>query len=92
MPPILIAKDSTILVSGVNGFIASHVADQLLQDGYRVKGSVRSEAKGKPLHKYFEKKYGKERFELVVVRDIAHMGAFDEAVRGMTMRADRPSK
>lgn len=29
-----IPKGSTVLVTGVTGFIASHVADQLLQAGY----------------------------------------------------------
>ncbi|KAF8992659.1 hypothetical protein BDQ17DRAFT_1546355 [Cyathus striatus] len=30
-----------VLVTGVTGFIAGHVADQLLQKGYRVRGTVR---------------------------------------------------
>ena len=31
-----------ILVTGASGFLASHIVKQLLEQGYRVKGSVRS--------------------------------------------------
>ena len=40
---------STILVTGVNGFLGAHVALALLQAGYKVKGVVRSKAKGEAL-------------------------------------------
>lgn len=36
----------TVLVTGISGFIAKHVALQLLEAGYRVRGSVRSQGKG----------------------------------------------
>lgn len=32
---------SKIFVTGVNGFIGSHIADQLLAEGYRVTGTTR---------------------------------------------------
>lgn len=31
-----------VLVTGVNGYIASHVANELLLAGYRVRGTVRN--------------------------------------------------
>ncbi|GKZ52116.1 hypothetical protein AbraIFM66951_000537, partial [Aspergillus brasiliensis] len=40
---LALPKGALILVTGANGFIASHVSDQLLQMGYRVRGTVRSE-------------------------------------------------
>lgn len=83
MSPPVLEKDSTVLVTGVNGFIASHIADQLLQDGYAVRGSVRSQAKGKALVDFFRSSYGDGRFEVVVVEDITEDGAFDEALEGM---------
>lgn len=36
------AKDLTVLVTGIGGFLARHVALQLLKQGYRVRGSLRS--------------------------------------------------
>ena len=39
----------TILITGATGFIARHIALQLLQQGYRVRGTVRSAAKGEGL-------------------------------------------
>jgi len=35
----------TVLVTGVSGFIASHVAAGLLQQGYAVRGTVRNKVK-----------------------------------------------
>lgn len=78
----VIEKGSTVLVTGVNGFIASHVADQLLEAGYKVKGTARSADKAKWLEELFDKKYGKEKYETVVVADMIEDGAFDEAVKG----------
>jgi nucleoside-diphosphate-sugar epimerase len=46
-----IPKGSLIVVTGVNGYIASHVAYQLLLSGYRVHGTVRTRAKGAWLQK-----------------------------------------
>jgi nucleoside-diphosphate-sugar epimerase len=41
----VLEKGSTVLVTGVNGYIASHIAVQLIKAGYRVRGSVRSREK-----------------------------------------------
>ena len=38
-----------ILVTGLSGFIGSHVAAQLLAKGYRVRGTVRNKAKGQKI-------------------------------------------
>jgi nucleoside-diphosphate-sugar epimerase len=35
-------KETCVLVTGITGFLAGHIAFQLLQQGYRVRGSVRS--------------------------------------------------
>jgi nucleoside-diphosphate-sugar epimerase len=34
-------RDSTVLVTGIGGFLAGHIAVQLLEQGYRVRGSLR---------------------------------------------------
>ncbi|KAK3114644.1 hypothetical protein LTR53_006856 [Teratosphaeriaceae sp. CCFEE 6253] len=61
--------------------IANHVADQLLQRGYKVRGTVRSDAKAEGLHKVFAH-YGPNAFTAVKVPDMAADGAFDDAVKG----------
>lgn len=79
---LAIPKGSLILVSGANGFIGSHVVDQLLQLDYNVRGTVRDE---KPwLNKVFDDKYGKGRFETVVVPTIEKEGAFDDVLDGVS--------
>jgi nucleoside-diphosphate-sugar epimerase len=73
---------SWVLVSGANGFIASHIVDILLERGYNVRGTVRTE---KPwLNQFFETKYGEGRFETVIVSAIEYNSAFDEAAKGVS--------
>ncbi|KAI8581786.1 hypothetical protein K450DRAFT_231178 [Umbelopsis ramanniana AG] len=75
-----IEKGSRVLVTGVNGFIASHVADQLLRAGYKVTGTVRNQAKAESLQSLTDK-YGSDDFKVIIVRDLEKEGAFDEAVK-----------
>ncbi|KAL8938464.1 MAG: hypothetical protein Q9216_003877 [Gyalolechia sp. 2 TL-2023] len=77
-----ISVGSLVLVTGVNGYIGSHVADQLVQAGYRVRGTVRDESKGQYMKEFFDKKYGDGKLETVVVADMSQAGAFDEACKG----------
>ncbi|KAF8635789.1 hypothetical protein AX17_003846 [Amanita inopinata Kibby_2008] len=77
----VITPGSKILVSGANGYAAAWLVQTLLEQGYAVRGTVRSEAKGTHLKELF-KSYG-DKFELVVVEDITREGAFDEAVKGV---------
>lgn len=70
-----------MLVSGANGYLAIWVVQTLLERGYSVRGTVRSEEKGRYLKEYF-KPFG-EKLEVVVVEDISKPGAFDEAVKGV---------
>ncbi|KAK0194726.1 hypothetical protein F5146DRAFT_926509 [Armillaria mellea] len=76
-----ISPPSRVLVSGANGYIAIWIVRTLLERGFAVRGTVRSEAKGKHLKNTF-KSYGK-KLEIVVVDDITKDGAFDEAVKGV---------
>jgi nucleoside-diphosphate-sugar epimerase len=78
----LIAKGSTILVTGANSFIANHIADQLLTDGYNVRGTVRSQSKGEELQQYFDDAYGIGKFQLIIVEGITSSDAFDRAIKG----------
>jgi nucleoside-diphosphate-sugar epimerase len=78
-----IPKGSLVLVTGVNGYIGSHIADQLLEAGYRVRGTTRNLEKVKGLKALWESKYGPNKVEFIVVQDMSTEGAFDEAVKGM---------
>ncbi|THU98022.1 D-lactaldehyde dehydrogenase [Dendrothele bispora CBS 962.96] len=77
----IISAGSKVLVSGANGFIAVWLVRLLLEKGFIVRGTVRSEEKAKFLKNLF-KGHG-DKFETVIVSDITADGAFDEAVKGM---------
>ncbi|KAJ3823314.1 D-lactaldehyde dehydrogenase [Lentinula raphanica] len=72
---------SKILVTGANGFVAAWVIRKLLEKGYKVRGTIRSEGKGVHLKKIFAE-HG-DNFELVIVEDITKDGAFDDAIKGV---------
>ncbi|KAF9640013.1 hypothetical protein BFW01_g11819 [Lasiodiplodia theobromae] len=75
---------AVVLVTGANGFIASHIIDKLLKAGYTVRGTVRSPEKQKWLQDGFDAAYGPGRFELCPVLDITAPNAFDEVVKGVS--------
>ncbi|CAK5267138.1 unnamed protein product [Mycena citricolor] len=74
-------QSGKVLVSGANGYIAVWVVRFFLEEGYSVRGTVRSADKGTHLVELF-KSYG-DKLEVVVVPDITADGAFDEAVKGV---------
>ncbi|KAF9232840.1 hypothetical protein BU15DRAFT_67091 [Melanogaster broomeanus] len=74
MPAVQPEPPCKVLVSGATGYIAAWVVQTLLR-------GARSVAKGEHLKKLFAS-YG-DKFEVVVVEDIAKDGAFDEAVKGV---------
>ena len=78
----VIRPGERILVTGANGYIASHLIDQLLTAGYRVRGTVRDLVKYEWVQKFFNQKYEVGMFELVLVDDMAADGAFDRAIKG----------
>lgn len=75
-------KGSMILITGINGFIASHCADQALQHGYKVRGTTRSTERDQWLSDLFGKRYGNDVFELVEVKDMQQPGAFEKPIQG----------
>ncbi|EXK27037.1 hypothetical protein FOMG_16475 [Fusarium oxysporum f. sp. melonis 26406] len=77
-------KGSTILVTGANGFLGSHIADQFLNNGYEVRGTVRDREKNAWLVDLFKKRHPERAFKLVKVPDLTAEGAFTEAVKGVS--------
>ncbi|GJC88565.1 aldehyde reductase 2 [Colletotrichum liriopes] len=80
----VVAQGSTVLITGVNGFIGSNIADQFLKFGYKVRGTTRSLEKNAWVSTLFNKKYGPGSFELVAVPDMGAQGAFVQAVKGVS--------
>lgn len=71
-----------VLVTGLNGFIGSHVGDQFLTAGYNVRGTTRTLEKGQVIKKLLTEKHGEGRVEIVAVPNISSEGAFDQVVKG----------
>lgn len=79
---LAVPKGSIAVITGANGYIASHIADQFIRHGYKVRGTVRNPKKSAWLVPHFEKKYGVGKFELHVIPDMQVDGAYDEAIKG----------
>ncbi|KAI0063490.1 NAD-P-binding protein [Artomyces pyxidatus] len=70
-----------VFVTGVSGFLGAHVANQLLERGYRVRASARS-GKVNYVREGFSS-YPADKFEVVAVEDISN-GDLTEALKGVT--------
>lgn len=71
-----------ILITGINGYIATHIGLQFLRKGYTVRGTSRSIAARDHLLSGAFKGY-ESNYQHVQVPDITAKGAFDEAVRAV---------
>lgn len=83
--PSAIPQGSTVLVTSANGYTGSHVADQLLLAGFKVRGTTRDASKAKWTQELFDKKYGTGKYESIVVPDMNADGAYDEAAKGTVL-------
>ncbi|KAF4774619.1 NAD dependent epimerase/dehydratase [Colletotrichum scovillei] len=79
-----IPKGSMVLVTGANGFIGSHVCNELLQLGFSVRGTVRDVTKCAWLPEALKRQRPKGDFMLVSLPDMEKEGAFDAAVEGVS--------
>lgn len=79
-----IPSGSWVLVTGVNGFIASHVALQLLDRGYKVRGTVRDLSTTSWLTEdLFAEQHAAGSFQLYEVPDFTQRHAFQSSVKGV---------
>lgn len=67
---------TSVFLSGATGYIAQHIAQDLVSHGYKVVGTVRSTEKGDRLKKNLG-----SNFTYEIVKDIGVKGAFDEALK-----------
>lgn len=73
-----------VLVTGANGYLASHITNILLQLGYKVRGSVRSQSEAPWIQGYFDSKFGEGKFELAIITDLTDAEGFETATEGMS--------
>ncbi|CAK1360030.1 Aldehyde reductase 2 [Cercospora beticola] len=73
-------KGSLILVTGASGYIGSHVVNEALAAGYKVRGTARSQEKAENTKKIFN---NNPDYSTTIVEDFQHDGTFDEAVKGV---------
>ncbi|CAE6452185.1 unnamed protein product, partial [Rhizoctonia solani] len=74
-----IQSPAKVLLTGANGYYAVYVIRELLERGYTVVGTVRSEPKGEELVKLFPSHAGKISY--AVVPNIVKAGAFDQVLK-----------
>ena len=75
---LALPKGSLILVTGASGFIGSHVVNEALAAGYKVRGTSRSEERAEYTKKVFK---NNPNYSTVIVTDVQQEGAFDSAVK-----------
>ncbi len=80
---VTVPKGSWVLVTGVNGFVGTHVAKQFLERGYKVRGTVRDVAAAPWLVNDLFKSYAQSGDFEVVAADLAADHAFDAAIKGV---------
>lgn len=61
--------------------LGAHIVNQLLQRGFRVRGTSRTEKKIQPLAQKWQADFG-DRFEAVIIEDLAKEGALKDAMKG----------
>ncbi len=71
----------TVLVTGISGFIAKHVALEFLKAGYRVRGTVRSKAKGAKVTETLARHGDVQDLECVEA-DLNSDAGWDDAMQG----------
>lgn len=79
-----IQKGDTVLVTGATGYIGSHVVEELLAAGYKVRGTSRTKEKAAYLTDLMDKKFGKDTLEIVEVPDMIADDAYTDAVKGVS--------
>ncbi|KAJ3546098.1 hypothetical protein NM208_g2168 [Fusarium decemcellulare] len=71
--------NETVLLTGASGFLGSHIAQQLLYQGYTVKATFRSDKKSQ----LFKDAFPGHKVETCIVKDITSPDAFAEAIKGV---------
>jgi nucleoside-diphosphate-sugar epimerase len=79
-----IPKGSLVLITGLTGYIATHVAQELFSRGYKVRGTVRDLSKASWLKDdLFSAENAAGNLELIQVPDLGAPNAFNAAIKGV---------
>lgn len=89
--PIPESNGKTVLITGINGYIAGVLGLHLLSKGYSIRGTSRRAASAEPLLKGPYAPYS-ERVKIYEVPDMTVDEAFDEAVKGTSPNLQKPSR
>jgi nucleoside-diphosphate-sugar epimerase len=75
----VISKESRVFVTGMSGFIGSHVADHLLRAGYSVRGAVRNDQEAQMMQDIYRSRHEKvdRLLDIVIVANMKEPGAFE---------------
>lgn len=76
------SNGKTVLVTGINGYIASVLGLNLLHKGYHLRGTTRRLSSTDPLLKGPYAPFS-DRIKIYEVPDMTIDGAFDEAAKGI---------
>lgn len=76
---LALPRGSLILVTGASGMIGSHVVNEALQAGYKVRGTSRSQEKAD----YTVDVFNNPNYSTAIVKDVQIQGAWDAAMKGV---------
>lgn len=79
-------NNTAVLVTGASGFIGLHCVQQLLAQGYRVRGTIRSQTRANEVREAMAASVGAEALERLelIEADLSQDEGWDEAARGCT--------
>ena len=77
-----IQKRDTVLVTCATGYIGTHIVEELLAAGSKVRGTSTTKDKAAYLTSLIDKKFGKGNLEVAEVPDMIADDAYADAVRG----------
>ncbi|KAF6834338.1 NAD-dependent epimerase dehydratase [Colletotrichum plurivorum] len=78
------SSDHTILVTGANGYISTHVVGLALERGYNVRATARSESSIANLRSLFPDAASSDRLSFATVQDITKADSYKDALAGVT--------
>lgn len=74
----------TLLVTGANGYIGTHVVGLALERGYKVRATARSESSFANLRSTFPEAASSDRLTFAIVPDITKHESYKDALAGVT--------